>query len=286
MTEPFPESCGTLCKCYSNHQNHIFVGDCSDSKLQSFPPSLPGVLTWLLVTNNNISDLSKDVFNQFDIITYLNLSHNSITMIPHSIQNMKLMIRLDVSHNHIVIFPEAVTKIPPLAKLNLQDNQIKSIPISIQNMKLLTRLDLSYNCVKNIPSSIQKMISLTYLDMSHNQLKTIPSSIATLKSLTHLDVSHNNITSLPRSIETMQSLKYIKMSSNKFHCSCDITWLSYWISWKMAIIPDPWHTKCKDGFNKYNQIHMMNVTAMGCTKKEYNIPSWAIQCKSSFKNEM
>ena len=218
------------------------------------------MLTWLIVTNNNLSDLSQEVFNQFDKITNLSLRHNSITMMPHSTQNMKLLTHVDVSNNHLVLFPEAFTKIPPLTILNLQHNQIKFLP-----------------------SSIQKMISLTHLDLSYNQLKTIPSSIATVTSLTHLDLSHNNITSLPRSIKTMQSLKYIKISSNKFLCSCDIIWLKYWISWKKAIIPDHWNTKCKSGFNKYNQIYVISETDMGCIKQEYYIPSWAIQCKLSFK---
>ena len=275
LTEPYPDSCGRVCRCYSNH--HESVANCSDSGLLVLPPSLSSGLDWLLLFNNNITNLSSGAFNKYDRVSLINMANNSLSSIPKSTQDLKSLTDLNLSHNSFVVFPSSVLHIISLVRLDLGYNQIESFPETIPETTSLTHLNVTHNCIKSISLAVQNMISLIHLNMSYNHIKSLPRAIQKMTSLTHLDLSHNHIMFLPRTIKHM-TLKDVRISFNNFECKCDITWLKYWILSNLDIIADYEETKCKLG-SKSPLIAAMPESAMGCIKTKYYIPSWIIPGK-------
>ena len=276
LTEPYPDSCGRVCRCYSNHYKS--VADCSNSGLLVLPPSLSSGLDWLLLFSNNITNLSSGAFNNYDRVSLINMANNSLSSIPQSTENMKSLTYLNLSHNSFVIFPSAALHIISLVRLDLGYNQIETFPETILETASLRHLNVTHNHIKSFPRAVQNMTSLIHLNMSHNYIMFLPQTIQKMTSLTHLDLSHNHIMFLPRTIKDMTSLKDVRISFNNFECKCDITWLKYWISSNLEIIPDNKETKCKIG-SKFTPISIMPETAMGCIKPNYYIPSWIIPGK-------
>ena len=276
LTEPYPDSCDRVCRCYSNHYKS--VADCSDSGLLVLTPSLSSGLDWLLLFNNNITSLSSGAFNKYDRVSLINMANNSLSSIPKSTQDLKSLTDLNLSHNSFVVFPSSVLHIILLVRLDLGYNQIESFPETIPETTSLTHLNVTHNHMKSISLAVLNMTSLIHLNMSHNHIKFLPQTIQKMTSLTHLDLSQNHITFLPRTIKDMTSLKDVRISFNNFECKCDITWLKYWISHNLEIIPDNKETKCKIG-SKLTPISIMPERAMGCIKPNYYIPSWIIPGK-------
>ena len=265
-----------MCRCYSNHYKS--VADCSNSGLLVLPPSLSSGLDWLLLFSNNITNLSSGVFNKYDRVSRINMANNNLSSIPKSTQDLKSLTCLDLSHNSFVIFPSAALHIISLVRLDLGYNQIESFPETILQTASLTHLNVTHNHIKSLLRAIQNMTSLIHLNMSHNYIMFLPQTIQKMTSLTHLDLSHNHIMFLPRTITNMTSLKDVRISFNNFECKCNITWLKYWISSNLEIIPDNKETKCKIG-SKFTPISIMPERAIRCIKPNYYIPSWIIPGK-------
>ena len=251
-----------MCNCYSNHHQRLLIADCSYSGLLDLPTSLPNV-HWLILSSNNITNLPSDTFNSYHNILLINLTNNSLSSLPKSIENVSSLTYLYVSHNRLEKFPSAISFTTSLVSL-----------------------DLAYNRIESLPTSIQNMTSLTYLNVSHNFILFLPNTIVTMTYLTHFNVSHNLIRVLPQTIKNMHSLKDLRISSNTFECKCEMTWMRYWIISNRKIIPDYYKTKCKMSPKRFINIIIISEMELGCIKPEYYIPSWAIQCKLSFKMEM
>ena len=131
LTDQYPESCETECRCYSNWHDRALVADCSNSGLTKIPISLPDDLDWLLLSGNNISFLFAEASNHNTLkhISKLILQNNIIINISENIldifaNNSKLSF-LDISSNNLKFLPKSIRNISSLAKLKIQKNMFQ-----------------------------------------------------------------------------------------------------------------------------------------------------------------
>ena len=130
----------------------------SENKLSSLK-HLEGLnhLQKLVVKNNQISHIDKDVISSWTSLRHLELDGNLLTEISSSIEALaKTLIVLCVSHNAIRALPSTIGSLTSLKRLNLRFNSIECIPASISKCTNLTKLLLHGNesTLKEPPFSV------------------------------------------------------------------------------------------------------------------------------------
>ena len=128
FVEQYPESCATVCRCYSNRHHKVLVANCSYSDLTQIPSSLPKELDWLIMSGNNISFLGEEKISNSSLghLSKLNLQKNTIVNISSSF--MKIFIQ----HSR-------------LSFLDLSFNKLRNLPKNIKNLTFLQEVKISGN---------------------------------------------------------------------------------------------------------------------------------------------
>ncbi|CAO3608450.1 unnamed protein product [Mucor hiemalis] len=189
--------------------------------------------TWIELdaSRNQITSLPSCL--QFFVgLTQLVLTNNAITTIPEEVyQNLGRLQTLMLSENQIEVIPEDMPQyLPLLVTLGLDSNQIKSLPNSIGywvNMREL-RLGSEFggNLLTELPHTISDMVSLVDLDLSFNMITTLaPDTFLDLPELKSINLSHNAITELPHSLlfGSCRKLATIDLSDNQIKVIPQIT---------------------------------------------------------------
>ena len=136
-----------------------------------------------------LTGLHVDWLKQISSCTYLDVSKNSLYILPPSINKLKLLTRLDVS-----------------------SNKLKNVPSELFNMEHLKTVDLSHNCINRLPWNNWSE-SLNSLYIQHNKLIKLPQTMS--KSLISvLDISYNKFESVPLCVCDMLSLRMLNLSGN------------------------------------------------------------------------
>ncbi len=156
------------------------------------------------------------VFKNLPHLRHLNLSLNTLIVIPEAIRNLSLE-SLNLSLNRLTIIPEAIGNLIDLKYLDLSYNNLIAIPEAIGSLTQLRSLLLSGNKLKSLPSSIGNLVQLKELQLDENQLKELPVSIGSLTRLKALDLSDNLLTmkSFPESFRDLSALKKLSLNDNK-----------------------------------------------------------------------
>ena len=110
--------------------------------------------------------------------------------------------RVDVSNNSLTILPTSLLQLPSLTILTASKNKITEFPKQENfslDCELLEDIDVSQNQLKALPSYLfSDLPALKSLNASRNKLKEIPSSVWHTDSLKTLDLSENLLESLPK----------------------------------------------------------------------------------------
>lgn len=238
---PGAKSCPAPCQCHVTEQtSHV---TCANQSLTSIPDGLPGNVTWLDLSGNQISSLT-DVFHTFTQLQTLDLSFNKITTFNFTdLSSNSNLQALDLSYNNISsITGTNITDIPNVQVLNLSYNSLSSVDGAIfSGLTSLRELNLSRNSITKILSdTFHRTNGLEVLDLSGNTIREIPtalfSPLASLttvvlrenrirefdtssifgneagNSLMHLDMSYNDLTNL--SLNTVPDLKTLNVGWN------------------------------------------------------------------------
>ena len=113
------------CYCYYYLKEEANVYNCSSSSVNELTPAVPVGTDWLVMENNQISELAGN-FDYLDGIWSLDLQRNKIEMISESfIKQLQIGGKLEW--------------------LNLAHNNLHRIPSDIQNVQFLKKIWLSYN---------------------------------------------------------------------------------------------------------------------------------------------
>lgn len=107
--------------------------------------------------------------------------------------------RLDLSHNRLTTLPRSVEELTRLESLSLRSNQLTTLPLEVGALQSLRTLDLTSNpTLTEVPVGLSALGELRCLRFGHAQLFTLPDWFAQLASLEELDLSANAFPQFPR----------------------------------------------------------------------------------------
>ena len=141
----------------------------------------------------------------------LDLSNESITVLPDSIEELVNLQSLDLSGTRIIELPDSIEELVNLQSLDLSRTRIIELPESIGKLINLQSLDLSFTPITSLPESIGKLTNLQRLFLVPTHITALPESIGQLTDLKSLDLSFTPITSLPEYIGQLTNLQMLSL---------------------------------------------------------------------------
>lgn len=179
-----PLDCQKTCLCASN------IISCSKAGLKTVPAPLPGYVSVLDLSYNNISRLRAEWTPvKLGRLHSLLLSHNGLHFLSsEAFVNVIHLRHLDLSSNSLVQLDEGIFEpLEQLESLLLYDNAIAQIDrAAFSGLVSMRKLYLSRNLVSRFPLELVKERSrtgtLVLLDVSSNRIKQLPAA-AELRSL-------------------------------------------------------------------------------------------------------
>jgi hypothetical protein len=152
---------------------------------------------------NNISDIARYYFRPVEYsITHLYMSNNQLRNISKDVfGNMPHLQWLDLRHNQLVEMDlDCFRDSRNLQALFLSWNVITDIPAEVlRPLKKLRIVDLSRNKLRTLPDNAFTDSNLESLDLSHNQFTRLPMksmSASSAMSLASLDMSWNIVSGI------------------------------------------------------------------------------------------
>ena len=132
----------------------------------------------LMLENNNIESVPREVFTNLRKLEIMHCAHNNIRDIPADIRFLRHLKDLDLAGNKLISLPPDLFLLPRLEVLNASNNKISRVPtINIKgrlNRKLVS-IDLSDNTLVKFPEHLLFMTEK--LDLCRNKIKSIPLSV-------------------------------------------------------------------------------------------------------------
>ncbi|XP_044261824.1 protein artichoke [Tribolium madens] len=176
------------------------------------------------LSDNHLTELSRNVFGMVPQLRFLNLSHNShLASIPsnliHKLPNLEVF---DLSFTGLKFLTgDFFAKSSKLRRIYLQNNAIGELGDGVfANLPNLTSIDLSFNHISNIKQgAFVNVKNIKELVLRGNQLSSFKGEFFnTGTSLEVLDISDNQLSYLfPSSFRIHPRLKLLKASNNKFN---------------------------------------------------------------------
>lgn len=173
----------------------------------------------LNLSNNKLSTIDNNTFDNNSNLTELNLSKNQIKKLDGVV--FKRLINLtsvDLSENLIdSIDVKEIQKLKKLSNLNLNGNRLRSFDFSILNsLKNLNILRLNKNLIYNISMDSISNSNLVKLYLNNNKINRIDGTFSGLVKMEEIDLSKNQIDSLPSNIfENLNQLRIVNLRDNK-----------------------------------------------------------------------
>eukprot|EP01105_Mastigella_eilhardi_P010158 TRINITY_DN2379_c0_g1_i8.p1 TRINITY_DN2379_c0_g1~~TRINITY_DN2379_c0_g1_i8.p1 ORF type:complete len:1014 (-),score=142.83 TRINITY_DN2379_c0_g1_i8:8-2848(-) len=121
----------------------------------------------------------------------LNLSGNSLKILPEELCQLCQLQTLDVQNNELQCLPESLGTLKSLYTLTVSGNQLSKLPSSIGKLHVLWLLDCDYNCLEGLPNTIEKLTKLTTLYLKSNAITALPAGLVHLTKLSTLSLAGN-----------------------------------------------------------------------------------------------
>ncbi|KAF7801458.1 receptor-like protein EIX2 [Senna tora] len=144
-----------------------------------------------LASNQLDSSILSWVSNISKVLVDLDLSYNSLQLIPPNSLNMNSLKRLNLKRNSLQLIPGAFSAMKALEFLQLEDDSLQHIvPKAFSNMLSLRTLELNgcSSLQRIAPDAFTNTTSVEHLDFGYNKLessivKSISSNLCQLKEL-------------------------------------------------------------------------------------------------------
>ncbi|XP_031556682.1 malignant fibrous histiocytoma-amplified sequence 1 homolog isoform X2 [Actinia tenebrosa] len=194
--------------------------------------------------NHRISGLTclpRD-FGQLQSLTELNLQHNSFSVFPEQICQLKNLEKLylnscgltsistnisslinlleaDFSQNDFSGgLPEQLFDLPRLKDLYLIECKLDHLPPKIGNLRQLEGIRLNDNFLEEFPDEVFNLIHLKKLSANNNRISKLSPKVIQLQELRVLLLKENNLKYLPEEISKILSLQVVNVFDNKLTC--------------------------------------------------------------------
>ena len=172
----------------------------------------------LVLSNNNIKNLTGHVFRTLNKLTYLNLDNNDIGYVDNeTFVGLTMLDDLHLSNNNQnfqINFPVNVSlPFKTLKSLSITGNNLSNI--ILYGLDMLEKLDVRNNTIENI-QGLSKMTKLKYLNLQHNKFQIVPKDILMYSSnLQELDMSSNNIKHIAETFsDHLQNVEKLFLENN------------------------------------------------------------------------
>jgi len=121
----------------------------------------------------------------------LHLSHNQLSLIPHSLGLLHNLTVLNVSNNRLTFLPDSIGYLRSLQSLQASNNELTELPETVGKLLFLSKLNVSWNQLKAFPATLVNLERLEDIRAGHNSITEIPADILQLPRLCVFDVQAN-----------------------------------------------------------------------------------------------
>jgi Leucine-rich repeat (LRR) protein len=143
------------------------------------------------LAHRKIASIPEDAKEIFALTPFLNLSYNSLTMVPDWLGFQRQLERLNLAHNALTLLPAGIAQLPALLEVDLSNNRFEALT-DVLGWSKLKDLQLSNNLLTRLPD-LGQLVSLTELCVRNNKLTLLPESLGSMVALVRLDVQFNEV---------------------------------------------------------------------------------------------
>lgn len=196
---------------------------CVKRKLVAVPQDIPSTVTGFDLSQNRLSRIQKDDFNNVPLLTQLDLNHNYISRIDdRAFARLIFLKRLNLNNNKLFKLREDLFKgLSNLTELLINKNHINIVAsTTFKPLTSLTTLDFSQNKINHIiqvQSMLQHLPHLRKLSVKGNSLTTFHSQELTNRSLelSTLDLSQNPISVFRITADVFPELTWLSFGGSQ-----------------------------------------------------------------------
>jgi Leucine-rich repeat (LRR) protein len=198
-------------RCWPSQALGLGMVSLDHNKLQRLPLQF-----WLKpdgkdVSHNQLAELPDIDWGGLTTLSYLNLSHNLLAVLPANFADIPALDTLDLRHNRLTTLPHDLPA--SLTSVTIAHNRLTCVSSAV--LARQTFWDLSYN--RLTPESLQTccLSHITELRLKCNDLTHIPPAIGAMTSLTELDLDDNCLTELPPEMGRLANLRRLWLRNNQ-----------------------------------------------------------------------
>jgi Leucine-rich repeat (LRR) protein len=202
---------------HENRVTHLMI---QEKNISILPESIGDMekIEILNISHNSITDLPQSLGNLWrtPLVEWgsFNLSNNTISTLPSSLEETRYLLAIDFSHNQFSEFPSVITQLDSLQRVTMNNNTVSEIPGSCNNMTQLTHLHAHHNNISTFPDDISGLSKLQYLDISYNALTSILSDNQMYDNISTLNAAYNELSSFNVQNGQLPQLKNLHLSGN------------------------------------------------------------------------
>lgn len=190
------QSCPAECtSCDNGLANCLGVG------IRDIPKNFPTTITILDVSNNQLTELSSNSFQELPSLQTLRMSGNGISeVMERSFTNLPSLMSIDLSNNPVRwIHDDALMGMAYLRMLSIQTTKLRKLGKMMSDAPSLHTVNLASNQIEAIEDeNFESNRQLQILDLSQNRISKVSAkAFANLDRLRYLNMNSNPIVSLP-----------------------------------------------------------------------------------------
>ncbi|KAJ8923863.1 hypothetical protein NQ315_010445 [Exocentrus adspersus] len=195
------DDCSKQCRVSRTHGMKSY--DCYNKDLRFFPKCVPSDVEIVELSTNRIRKVSRSDLSQFSYLKILYLKDNLlVTLQNDTFADLDSLRVLDLSQNSIKVLPSSIFTLPSLKKLYLSQNSELNWADSLENVKPVLS-PISSIDISNISDEMNvidfpdfgPMPYLQFLNISENKYKVLTprhfAGLCSVKVLININVSNN-----------------------------------------------------------------------------------------------
>lgn len=168
---------------------------------------------FLNLSKCKLTEFPKKLDNLSSVLRTLDISDNSIPLIPPDIESFKVLKSITCNNNKLTNLPEEIGNLTKLETLSFCGNKLEDLPLTLSQLINLKYVYLSGNSLKDFPLLLCGLRHLDVVNLSNNLIENIPSGIGDLRA-TELNLNQNRISSISDNIADCPRLKTLRLEEN------------------------------------------------------------------------